>query len=474
MSRQKSSGVLFALGFMAVAAAFPPSVHAAQGLKDVLEQKGNELKGLGSYKQDLRFGRDRIDLALSPNIGGLGPAQKKSIGFSAQADLRMICGQYDLKATLRNLLGREAREEFLEGIMDMLVKEIVGSGMELLCQAEPTLCTLLQSYQVSAGMKMNYYSGLCQSIESAVVDAQRKTYASAVDQCLKDKQAQVLPLDKAMEACQKKSPTITGFRGEVLGELDLGRELHGLFEELGLSPGAMKLAGRVSDDSKLSASRKSANVDPNGVVAHFDELRDGYAQTLNDLLDKAVRREPVATVDLRNAAPPGAPPLAIDEVRALALLSTEERAAAVAAISSAQAIFEMGREIHEVERALEVLKDAPTVSEEKRKMLEERLVRLRNEKMRFTERLKDQALVMEAIGDARALATREYMKRVADIQSRTGEGARKDDLVNSINAYGALPQTSKRSAALCNTPDAAPNCPSGTTQFSFGVYGETK
>lgn len=474
MSLQRSNGMLLAAGFMAVAAAFPARVHAAQGLKDVLEQKGNELKGMGSYDQDLRFGRDRVDLSLSPNVGGLGPAQRKSIGLSAQADLRMICGQYDLKATLRNLLGREAREEFLEGILDMLVKEIVGSGMELLCQAEPTLCTLLQNYQISAGMKVNYYSGLCQSIESAVVDAQRKTYANQVDQCLKDKQAQGLSLDKAMEACQKKNPTITGFRGEVLGELDLGRELHGLFEEFGLSPGARKLAERVSDDSKLSASRMSANVDPNGVVAHFDELRDGYAQNLNDLLDKAARREWVATVDLRKATPPGAPPLAIDEIRALALLSAEERAAAVAAISSAQAIFEMGREIHEVERALEVLKDAPTVTEEKRKMLEERLVRLRSEKVRLTERLKDQALVMEAIGTARALAAREYSKRVGDIQARAGEGARKGDLLNSTNAYGALPPAGSGSAALCNTPGAAANCPSGTTQFNFGTYGASK
>src|SRR5204862_478243 len=145
---------------------------------------------------------------------------------------------------------REAREEFLQGILGTLVQELVGSGMELLCQAEPTLCTLIQNHSVSANLKVGYYKDLCQAIESAVVDASKKNYANTVDQCLKEKRDQGVPIDRAIEMCQKKPPQLTGFRGEVLGELDLGKEFHKLFENMGLSPGAQKLAQRLSDDTK--------------------------------------------------------------------------------------------------------------------------------------------------------------------------------------------------------------------------------
>jgi len=253
-------------------------VSFAQGISELI---GGKKEGQGQEslapEAELRFGRDRVDLGLTPGLRPLSPPGKKYVGFSAQADLRMICGQYDLKASLQHLLGREARQEFLDGILSALVQEVVGSGMELLCQAEPTMCTLLQNYSVSANMKVGYYKDLCQAIESAVVDAQKKNYANSVDQCLKEKKDQGVPLDKAMDACQKKPTPITGFHGEVLGQFDLGQELHTLFGNLGLSPGAAKLAQRVSDQTKVAPGSVGSQVDPNSLTSYFDEKRDLYA-----------------------------------------------------------------------------------------------------------------------------------------------------------------------------------------------------
>ena len=55
----------------------------------------------------------------------------------------------------------------------------------------------------------------------------------------------------------------------------------------------------------------------------------------------------------------------------------------VGSISSALAVYEMGEQIRELERAIEVLKAAPTTDEANRKLLEDRLARLRGEKTRL-------------------------------------------------------------------------------------------
>jgi len=466
--------VLFALPAFSVLA---PRGAVAQGINDLLGGKKQGGIQASGDSMDLKFGRDRVDLGLSPNLRStLGP-DKKYVGLSAQADLRMICGQYDLKSSLQHLLGREAREEFLEGILGTLVQELIGSGMELLCQAEPTLCTLLQNHTISANMKVGYYKDLCQAIESAVEDGAKKNYANTVDQCLKEKRDQGMSIDQAMEICQKKRTQLTGFRGEFLGELDLGKELHGLFETMGLSPRAQKLAQSLSDQTKLAPNSVDAQLDPNIVPRLYDEAQADYAQRLKDYLAQIASRQHVASIDLRALVPAGAPPLAEDELRDTALLSPREQAPVVASLSSAWAFFELGETIRELERALEVLKGAPTVDEANRKLLEDRLVRLRNEKARLAERFRDQAMVMQAMGGAKAVAAQEYSKRVATIESRAGEQVRAREVVNDTRPYGTLPSRSAGQSVQGvggTGASAAAGCTNCGFDVSFGSYSVGK
>jgi hypothetical protein len=444
----------------------------AQGLSDLVGRTKDDAKAPSASDRELRFGKDRVDLGLSPGLGPISPAERKSVGLSAQADLRMICGHYDLKASLQHLLGREAREEFLAGILSSLIQEVVGSGMELLCQAEPTLCTLLQNYSVSANLKMSYYKDLCTAIESAVVDAQRKNYANAVDDCLKEKKDQGVPLDRAMDLCQKRSAPIRGFQGELLGELDLGKALHGLFENMGLSPGAQELARRISDETRVGPSSAAVQADPNGVSRLYDELREDSAKTLGALIEQARNRQPIARLDLEKAVPPGAPPLAEDEIRAFALLPDWERAAVVSSLSSALALFRMGGEIREVERAIEVLLGAPTVDEAKRKMLEDRLARLRSERGRLLEYYREHALVLEAIAASKAVAGREFAHRVADVQGKAGLERRRSEMLSDVARIGALPAAG--AARRPGVPAQAATCDGCGLESSFGSYGDGK
>lgn len=449
--------------------AMAPSSAGAQGLSDLVGKTDKPAQAGAGGDLELRLGRDRADLGLPPNLRPVLGPDRKSVGISAQADLRMICGQYDLKASFQHLLGREAREEFLEGMLGTLVQELAGSGMELLCQAEPTLCTLLQNHSVSANLKVGYYKDLCQAVESAVVDASKKTYANAVDQCLKAQKDQGVSIDRAIEMCRGKPPELLGLRGDVVGELDLGKELQGLLGSMGLSPGAQKLAQRLSDDTKLGSNSVAANLDPAALPRLFDEVQADYARRLSDAIDQLKNRQPVATVDLRALVPQGATPITEDELRDYARLSTRERSALVGSLSSALALFEMGEAIRELERAIEVLKGAPTTDERNRRMLEDRLARLRSEKGRLVERLRDQEIVMRAVASAKGLAAEEYSRRVASLESQAGLPGLKKDLENDTRSYGTLPSRSTGAAS-----GASADCANCGLDFSFGSYGSGK
>jgi hypothetical protein len=473
LSRSLSVRHLVLFGILA---ALPVPTAYGQGLSDLLGSGSSSSPSApASGDASLRLGKDRVDLGLPPSLAPLASPNQKSVDFQAQADLRMICSQFDLKASLQNLLRREAREEFLSGILDSLVHEVVGSGMELLCQAEPTACTLLQGYSVSAHAKLGYYKDLCQAVESAVTDAARKSAASTVDQCLKAQKDQGASVDRAIEACRNRPPQITGFHGEVLAQLDLGNELSSLLQSMGLSPGATQIAQSLGDGTQVRTTSVGTQADPAGLTRLYDQARQGYAARLGALVDQAAQKQPIATADLVAAVPSGAPPLASDEIQSLALLRPEDRAAALGSLSSALALFEMGGEIHEVERAIEVVKSAPTVDLPNRKRLEDRLARLRMEKVRLEEHLKDQALLIETYGAVRKLVDREYARRVSDYQVQAGAADRAKELLDSTRPYGALPSTSSsRPSAGSSATRAAgssANCPGCGLEFSLGSVG---
>lgn len=458
-------GVFFVFAFALAQA----PVAFGQSLTDLVDRKKEELKGAASYDLELRSGRNRVDLALSPNVRIPQAADRRSLELGGKVDLRMICGQYDLKATYQHLLGKEAREEFLNGLLNMLVGELVGSGMDLLCQAEPTLCNLLQNYSVSANLKVGYYNDLCQAIEHAVVDAQRKSYAGAMDACLKEKQSQGYPLDKALEACKKRGGQVTGFSGEVVGELDLGRALREVLGGAKLSPGADDLVGRLSESTVLGGGSLASKPDPNAVASLYEEIRKGFRERLMGLFEKAARREAIAAEDLEKAAPPEALVLAEDEVRTIGLLPRDERRDVAASLAAAFALLELRRAIHEVERSLEALRGAPTVDEAKRQLLEERLDRLRSERRRFEELYSDQALVSEALVRAKALGSREFAARIAERKARSDIEAKKTALKNDLRPWGACPTGSSPSTpGQGGKPVGSSPGTAGSVNFQYG------
>lgn len=424
------------------------------------------------YEVERRVARDRLDLRLSPSVEMSRWGEERSLGVSARVDARMICGLYDLKATFKHLLGKEAREEFLEDLPELLLQEIVGSGMDLLCQAEPTICTLLQNYSVSANLKVGYYADLCRAVEEALVDASRRSYAGAVEACLREKQAQGYSLDRALEVCAKGARGISGLQGELVGEFDLGAALRGALREAGLSAGAQELAARLGEETRMGAGGVSARPDAGAVVGLYENLRRQKEEGLGKLVERARSGEALGREALASLLPEGAPPMTEDEVRGLSLLGPLERQAVVSSLASAWALYEMTRRIHEVERAFEALKGGPALDEGKRELLEDRLVRLRNEKRRLGELYEEEARVIAALSAAKGAAAVALQDRRAQVGARADLGVRKRALAGTARPWGELPPRpegeSKRGAGAARE---LRNCGGCGLEYGFGGKG---
>jgi len=105
------------------------------------------------------------------------------------------------------------------------------------------------------------------------------------------------------------------------------------------------------------------------------------------------------------------------------------------------------------------------------------MVRLRNEKSRLAERIRDQSLVMQAMGGAKALAAEVYSRRVAATLDRVGEQGRNRQRLNDTRSYGTLPSRTAGQAPQGTSPGAtgvSSDCVNCGFDFSFGSYGIQK
>src|SRR5581483_1714561 len=226
--------------------------------QDLLQRAKNDL-GIGSSRGAQSYqGRDRLDLAVSGDLGAglLAPQGSANLGLNASLDADFACGKFDLNANLRSLFGKEAREEFMKGILNYALSELTGSGLTLLCEASPTACQVFQHYRINANemLKVNY--NWCQAIQQGVDSGLQKSQAAAIKSCLDEKRNQGMTIDQALSACQN-SNKMQGFGGLQVVNLNILSELS---RALNLAPADQKRASLLLNDVTLSTSGASGQI----------------------------------------------------------------------------------------------------------------------------------------------------------------------------------------------------------------------
>ena len=449
------------------------SVPAPQDFTDLLGEDPEENLRDGRPVYTVVNDRNRTDLHLVadvvPSVTGRDRGRGE-FGISANFDAEFICGKFDLRGTFENLLGKEVREEFLQGLLGYVESEVTGSAMELLCQAQPTLCTLLQNHNIAANLKLGYHYDRCAQIQNAVDHAQKRIYASAVEQCLREKQAAGVPLDVAIDSC-RRAEQVRGFGGEALAEFDLGHELKKFID---LPAASAALLDSLAEDLRYGGTWSSSNPDPDAMTRVHDELRTQYAEKWEEMIDRVHSGKTLWESDLKDLAPRNAPGISPGEVVGIAKLPPFERRAAVSSLTSAAALLELMRQIHEVERGLEALSGAPTLEKGQRELLKNRLDRLRSEQKRLGELYKGHSLYTDAYLRVKYLADRDYYARLGRQRARERAERRRDGLHVDFGVWGGrnVPRrTQPRGASGGSHTHGSGDCSGCGLNYQVGATG---
>lgn len=432
------------------------SAHAeAQGLIDLVGG-GNGGSSKPSQNSALRGSASagRLDLEVSPNVQALvGDPSKKAVDLGASLRWNPVCGKFDVKADFKALLGREAREEYLQGFITTGVSELVGSGMELFCQSMPTACSILQNNNIAANLKLLYSNDLCNSIENAVMSGAQRGRAEALQQCLQDKQAQGKTKDEAEKACMGEHPPVRGFDGRVVGELDLNSEIRRYVE---FSKGGSDLLGNLTQQRVVTPDQVSENVQPNATAGRYETLRNDFADKWAKALSaaKAGPGSPPGEDVLSGLVPPGAPPVTSLELELLARRSQIEIQTMIASVSAAAALLALTREMNEVERKIEGLRASPALQANSEQVgyLGTLLERLKGERERLLRLYSDQERLSGVLAAGHSVGQAEITRARMDTMREAALGQAATQIKLGTRPFG--------------TPDGAP--PTSSTQRSRG------
>lgn len=350
---------------------------AAATAQDLLQRARRDLGIGGSASTQSYQGRDRLDLAVSGDLGAglLSPQGTASLGLNASLDADFACGKFDVHANLRSLFGKEAREEFMKGILNYALSELTGSGLTLLCEASPTACQVFQHYRINANelLKVNY--NWCQAIQQGVDSGLQKSQAAAIKSCIDEKRKQGKTLDQALQDCQN-SNKLQGFGGVQVINLSILGELT---RALNLTPTDQKRVGLLLNDVTLTTGGATGQIRPDAVPQAFLKRRTEYLAGWDDALALARDDQPIAAASLDALTPPGAPRILAAEVKEIARLSAARQRLYVSQMASSSALLSLTVDIQWLERLLQASRKDPTIDQSFMKWLENEIQDLRRQ-----------------------------------------------------------------------------------------------
>jgi len=434
----------------------------AQGLVDLVggDSSGTPKTARAAMTRASASG-GRLDLEVSPNIQALaGDPGKRVVDLGASLRWNPVCGKFDLKADFKALLGREAREEYLEGFISAAAGELLGSGMELFCQSMPTACSILQNNNIAANLKLIYSNDLCTSLETAVMSGAQRGRAEALHRCIQEKQGQGKTKDEAERACLREASRVTGFDGRVVGELELNSEIRRYVE---FSKGGSQLLDDLTQKRKIVPSSISEDPRPNAAAERYETLRNGFS-------DKWAKA-------LASSKSAGGATVSEEELAALlARRSDVEVQILVASVSAAAALLALTREMNEVERKVEALRASPALDSNPEHVgsLDGILARVRGERDRLLRLYSDQERLSGALAAGHAAGQAEIARARMDTMKRAALGEAATRIQKGTRPFGTpdagvTKPAAASSRAKASASASAQDC--GTCGLEYSVGG---
>jgi len=402
----------------------------------------------GSAEGEVTVTRDRLDLrfgaALPTLVGDHGRAR---IGIDSVIDADFACGRFDLRANLKSLLGKEAREDMIEALLGALEGELLHNALVLTCEASPTACQAFQHFRVNANAILGMQYNRCQAIESAVSDGLRGLKAKAIKDCVEAKRRDGMAMNDALAACEN-ADTLQGLDGSKVKEIDLAEELK---KALKLDDVDFKNLQELLSSVRLGANGSKGEVQADGVLRKFDKLNEEYLAAWTEAT-AALAADPKKSASdemLKKLAPPGsAGGVLPDELRELAELPEHQRRVVLRVLASESALLHLTLEVQSIERRLAAARKDPRLDEARVRTwtleLEDLRLQLRQIEERMARQERYSAAFLKARDLARTSQSRHAAAAVADSQSAAEDAKKVDSLAPAFGTRSGTPKDTKK------------------------------
>ena len=424
--------------------------------QDLLQRAKKDL-GVGTSLQTQTYqGRDRLDLAMTADLqGGLmgvSPQGSARLGLNGSLDVDFACGKFDVNANLRQLFGKEAREEFMNGLLNYALSELTGSGLTLLCEASPTACQVFQHYRINANemLKVNY--DWCQSVEQGLDSGLQKSQAAAIKSCIDEKRQAGMTLDQAREACRNANK-MQGLGGIQVVNLSVVGELA---RALNLNPEDRRRTELLLSDIKLSTRGASGEVRTEVLPEAYAKRRSEYLDAWSEALTQVNGGKKASDDTLKKLSPPGAPSVQAAEVQEIARLAPALRRLYIAQVASATALLSLTVDVHRVERLIQAAKKDPNADQGLMRQYETELVDLRRQLEQLRELAQQQNTYNRALAELSQAGQRKVHEDAASVISAIDRQNGGDKALREVTPYGKFETGRLRQGAGCT------NCPTPT------------
>lgn len=394
--------------------------------------------------------RDRLDLHLAADatkLAGPQTAGSSRLGVSGYLDYDFACGRFDVRSNLRQLLSKEAAEEFIGDAVDALLGQLVHNSLVLVCETSPTVCQALQHYRISANAMLGMQYDWCQAVESAVDDAAQGTRARAIKDCIEEKRARGMSLDQARDACENPDK-IRGLDGRMVREIDVIEEIRRAF---GLPKVEEDILVKLLSSLRYTARGGEGEIRATAALDRHRELLEQYRRAW----DRAIERGAPTEEELAALSPDRASRAAAVEVAEIAAMSPGRREVVVRSLVSSAALFQLSFEVGKVVKLLDAARKHPTADqgfvrrlEKEREDLERQLAelgRLHELQERHNRSLLDATAVAQA--DRVQKGTRTILAEVQKDQGR--------QILSRNPRWGAFPKDTSPSSQCCDVPPSA-------------------
>jgi hypothetical protein len=259
--------------------------------------------------------------------------------FNANVQVGGGCGAFNFRGSIK-----EAFTEIPQMLEDLAWGVVRALPMVIVCSMEPVVCDIAKDINNYLNVLINARYAQCQNTQNAAIYAGLRLRGGQVSQCLSQKSAEGVGIERAMRLCNEEPFNLRNPDGSFGAEVHL---IQDTLNAVGANQETQQLAQAFLGDVTLQAGNTfgiSSQSPLEALFGRYDEHQQAYIKRLNQAVATYQTSGTVSEGTLRNLSVPGQPmprgaieKLAVlknDPVRYDALVANLSTAAAFAQVTS--------------------------------------------------------------------------------------------------------------------------------------------